>query len=94
MSFVERRLELTTGEEVLVCFLQPEETEYNWRCEYRIEWPDRQRCFYGFGIDAVQALYIAMCMAHADLLSSAESKAGTLRWLGQRDFGLPVAHVP
>jgi hypothetical protein len=29
--------------------------------------------------------------AHADLLSTAESKAGLLTWLGARDLGMPLA---
>jgi hypothetical protein len=32
-----------------------------------------------------------MQMAHAQLLTSPEGKAGELRWLGEEELGLPVA---
>jgi hypothetical protein len=91
--FIERRLELTDGREVIIRFLQPVQDvrQDSYRCEYIIDWPDRRRSFYGFGVDAVQALVVAMCNSHAELLSSPEGKAGTLQWLGNRDLGLPLA---
>ena len=64
MSVLERRLTLTTGGEVIVHFLEPEEVDEDcWRCDYRIQWPDRQRRFHGSGVDGVQALKHAMCNA-------------------------------
>src|ERR1700676_1126403 len=91
--YIERRLELTDGREGIIRFLQPVEDvgQDSYRCEYIIDWPDRRRTFFGFGVDAVQALIVAMCNSHADLLSSAEGKAGTLQWFGKRDLGLPSA---
>ena len=91
--YVERRLELTDGREVIIRFLQPvqEVGLDSYRCEYIIDWPDHRRTFYGFGVDAVQALVAAMCNSHADLLSSPEGKAGALQWLGEHDLGLPLA---
>ena len=91
--YVERRLELTDGREVIIRFLQPVQDvgESSYRCEYTIDWPNRQRTFYGFGVDAAQALIIAMCNSHAELLSSPEGKAGALQWLGEHDLGLPLA---
>lgn len=51
---------------------------------------DRQCTFHGFGVDSVQALTIAMQIAHAELLTSAEGKSGALSWLGEADLGLPL----
>jgi hypothetical protein len=91
-NFVERRLEFTTGGEVVLRIFQPKEDDANtYRCDYEIEWPDRRRSMYGFGVDAMQALVGAMCNAHADLLSSPEGKSGALRWCGMTDLGLPLA---
>jgi hypothetical protein len=91
-TFIERRLELKgKAEGVIVRFLRPVVDEEDYRCDYKIIWPDRERTFHGFGVDEVQALISAMQNAHADLLSTAESKAGLLTWLGARDLGMPLA---
>lgn len=89
--FVERRLELRDGGDVIVRFFRPLPRDVDFCCDYQISWPDRERRFHGYGIDSVQALWAAMCNAHAQLLSSPESKAGRLLWLGVRDLGLPLA---
>jgi hypothetical protein len=90
-AFVERRLELEGTAGVLVRFLKPVQDEEDYRCDYSILWPDRERKLSGFGIDEVQALLSAMQNAHAELLATSESKAGRLTWLGERDLGLPRA---
>ena len=90
-TFIERRLELEGTAGVVVRFLKPVQDEEDYRCDYQIVWPDRERTFHGFGIDEVQAVLSAMQNAHAELLATAESKAGRLTWLGERDLGLPLA---
>ena len=72
--FVERRLQLSDGAEVVVRFLLPVDDGTCHLCNYTIIWPDRERNFHGAGIDGVQALLHAMCNAHADLLASREGK--------------------
>ena len=89
--FVDRRLQLTNGEEVVVRFLAPVDDGTCHLCNYRIIWPDRERSFHGAGIDGVQALLHAMCNAHAELLASPEGKSGAIRWLGMEKLGLPLA---
>jgi hypothetical protein len=88
--FAERQLELSDGSAVIVRFFRPEPREVDHCCDYQISWPDRERRFHIYGIDAVQALILAMQAAHADLLSSPEGKSGLLLWLGERDLGLPL----
>jgi hypothetical protein len=90
-AFIERRLELKGTQGVVVQFFRPVPDRGDYRCEYKIIWPDRERTFYGMGIDEVQALILAMQNAHADLLSTPESKAGLLTWCGERNLGLPLA---
>jgi uncharacterized protein DUF6968 len=90
-AFVERRLELTTGGEIVVRLIQPEPVGNDWRCDYRITWPDRERHFHAFGIDGLQALILGLQMVHATLLASPEGKAGQLTWLGEPDLGLVAA---
>jgi hypothetical protein len=91
-TFVERRMELAGGKEVIVRFFRPVEQDGgHYHCAYKIIWPDRERAFYGAGEDGVQALLLAMCNAHAELLASPEGKRGALRWCGETDLGLPLA---
>jgi hypothetical protein len=90
LVFVERRLELNSIGEVTVQFFRPEPDDRAYRCAYQIKWPDRERRSFGAGIDAVQALILAMCKAHVELLVSPEGRAGMLTWSGTRDLGLPL----
>jgi Domain of unknown function (DUF6968) len=87
--FIERSFELGS-ETVIVRFMRPEPSTVDYECRYKIVWPDRERNFHTFGVDEVQALTGAMQMAHVDLLTSPEGKAGLITWLGQRDLGLPL----
>jgi hypothetical protein len=88
--FIERQFELGDSASVVLRFLRPQPDGNDYRCTYQITWPDRERSAYGMGIDAVQALLLAMQMAHVYLLASPEYKAGALRYLGERDLGLPL----
>lgn len=62
----------------------------DWRCDYRIAWPGREVDGHAMGIDAVQALNLALQTAHIDLLLSPEGQGGELRWLEMVDLGLPL----
>jgi hypothetical protein len=88
-TFIERTFELGS-ETVIVRFMRPERSTVDYECRYKIIWPDRERNFHAFGVDEVQAMTLALQMAHVDLLTSPEGKAGRITWLGQRDLGLPL----
>lgn len=90
MSFIERQFELSDGAQVVVRFHEPVADQDDFRCDYEIAWSDAARKSHGFGVDAVQALLMAMQKAHIDLLASAHAKAGKLTWLGNHDLGLPL----
>ncbi|WP_412033468.1 DUF6968 family protein [Mesorhizobium sp. CO1-1-8] len=77
--------------EVVCRFQRPIRGDEDCRCDYQIVFPARKRAFRAFGIDEVQALLLAMQMAHAYLLVSDEYKNQGLTWLGMRDLGLPLA---
>jgi hypothetical protein len=64
------------------------------RCDYEIAWPDQKRVFHAYGVDAVQALILALRMVHAELLTPPEGRGGQIRWLGSNDLGLPPPHSP
>ncbi|MFC5742010.1 DUF6968 family protein [Dyella tabacisoli] len=88
--FIERRLTLQNSGEVCVRLFRPTLDDVDYRCDVHIDWPDRQQRLHVFGIDAVQALFLAMQCAHAELLASPEHGSRTLTWLGGYDFGLPL----
>jgi hypothetical protein len=89
-DFISRRFELSDAAEVTVCFQRPVPDEHDFRCSYEIVWPDRLQASKAFGVDPVQALLLAMQKVHIQLLTSSESRAGRLRYLGERDLGLPL----
>jgi hypothetical protein len=88
-TFIERTFEFGS-EKVTVRFMRPERSAADYECRYKITWPDRERNFHAYGVDEVQALTLALQMAHVDLLTSPEGKAGLITWLHQRDLGLPL----
>lgn len=92
-AFIERRFELGENAEVIVRFGRPVRDTQDFYCEYEIEWPDRKERHRAFGIDQVQALLLALKIAHAMLVSSPEGKRGELRWLGTDDLGLPTSDL-
>lgn len=61
----------------------------DWRCDVRIDGKLR----YAMGVDAVQAMWLALCLAGAELYSSKAYKAGELLWHGGADLELPVPEI-
>ena len=89
MAFVERTFSAPEGE-VLAHFEAPYLApggEY--RCRWRIQWPNRNSSQETAGIDSIQALMLAMRRARLDLEESDYFKAGTLTYLDQTDLDLP-----
>src|SRR5579875_3274989 len=65
--FIERRFELL-DEEVVLHFNRPFlAPTRDYRCDWRVRWPDRDESSYAHGIDAIQALLLAMRSAHSRL---------------------------
>ncbi|TIV06284.1 MAG: hypothetical protein E5V94_12565 [Mesorhizobium sp.] len=92
VSFIQRTFSVD-GDEVTCRFFSPEpEDGGDFLCWYEIGWPEGSRTFRARGIDAVQALLLAMQMAHADLLSERERHGRQVLWLDQRSLGLPIAN--
>ncbi|MFK0688258.1 DUF6968 family protein [Mesorhizobium sp. IMUNJ 23033] len=92
VGFVQRTF-LVDGREVTCRFSQPEAEEgRDFQCRYEIGWAEGPRSRKACGIDEVQALLLAMQMAHADLLSARESNGRQVSWLDQQSLGLPVAN--
>jgi hypothetical protein len=93
-TLIERRFELGEASEVVMRLSLPVQCDADFRCDYEIAWPDRKRVFCAFGVDAVQALVLALGMVRAELLNSPEGRGGQIRWLGSDDLGLPLSGSP
>jgi len=92
VGFVQRKF-LVDGRQVTCRFFQPEpKEEQDFQCRYEIGWTEGPRSRKAYGIDEVQALLLAMQMAHADLLSARENNGREVSWLDQRSLGLPLAN--
>ena len=68
-----------------------EENGGHWVCRYEIEWPDHTVKRFGVGIDAVQALVLALQIIGAELYTSPAHEAGRLSWAEGSGYGFPLA---
>lgn len=88
-AYVERRFQSARGE-VLAHF----ETPYlapsgEFRCRWRISWPDCEHSREAAGIDGIQSLMLAMQTVRMELVESELYRAGNLTYLDQSDLDLP-----
>ncbi|HCK84179.1 MAG TPA: hypothetical protein DHW63_06590 [Hyphomonadaceae bacterium] len=56
----------------------PEPDQIDWRCAYRIEWPGHEFRSRAIGIDAWQALQLAMYIVPSQIFSTADFKQGRI----------------
>lgn len=87
----ERTFEVVDGGEIRVSVFQPElNPTGDFGCEIEVAWPDQRaptrRAIYG--IDALQALQLALRHIPAVLEGSPEGKAGRIRFAGSSELGL------
>jgi len=69
---------------------RPDDISNNYFCPIEIVGPiTNSRTLVG-GVDAVQALWLALEMAGMQLLITEERKAGKLTWLDHLDLGFPL----
>ncbi len=63
-----------------------------WGCRYDVGWPDGFRSKTAWGVDGIQALYIALGMIGAEIYTSNYHKSGDLYWdKPGTGYGFPVA---
>ncbi len=89
-----RQLDLADGRKVTITIGKPEPfpDDVNYYCPYQIIGIKRDKVRYAGGVDAVQALQLALKMIGADLETSDEARAGVLSWKGgskKSDLGFP-----
>ena len=77
--------------EVYIRLVRPEDDNGMWICRYEIDWPGQKRSYFAGGVDAFQALILALQMIGAELYMSEYHKTGSLGWFERyRGYGFPV----
>jgi hypothetical protein len=95
MIIAQRTLKILTGAQagsaVLIVVHMPSKDGDGWSCIYEIGWPERPRKSQGAGVDAVQALNIAMQKIGIELYLSSYHAQGSLEFQGTgKGYGFPV----
>ncbi|MFN3944765.1 MAG: DUF6968 family protein [Allosphingosinicella sp.] len=86
--FVERSF--TQGSDTVRCtFFQPVSHAQDYSCRFEIAWPDGAVERTVWGVDAVQALLLAMRSAHDALRLKAQAQGLPLTWFDSLALGLP-----
>lgn len=84
-SSVEREME------VEIEVYAPVHGDRDWSCTYEIAWPDGPRRGYGYGVDATQAMLLALQAIGTDIYTSDYHRSGRLRWEQPgRGYGYPL----
>ena len=89
----ELRVMGASGELVVpVRLYRPEQSGQAWSCSCEIDWPDGRSASAAFGLDAVQALTLALQMIGAKIYTSEAHRTQRLRWTepGQ-GYGFPIS---
>src|SRR5262249_47811353 len=96
MIIASRVLKVVAGDEeteVPVRFFAPGPgwNGIDWLCRVEIDWPERTRTAEIHGVDAVQALELALKFAGVEVYASGYHEARTLVWLEPGEgYGFPV----
>ena len=94
MKILERILHYSSARgniEIPISIDLPVQGDRDWSCLYRIDWPDGPYTGAGYGVDATQALLLAMQAIGTDIYTSDYHRSGRLRWLDPGDgYGFPV----
>lgn len=96
MTIAARMLKLrrTTGDiEIPVRIFAPEQQDMDWSCRIEIGWPEGMRAIAVSGVDAVQALELAMKIIGVHLYTSDHHASGNLMWEEPgKGYGFPVTN--
>lgn len=95
IAIATRDLDLAKGKKVIITIGKPEEFPDGgggFYCPHQITGIGNERVRYAGGVDAVQALQLALIMIGAILYTSKEAKSRTLSWIGGQngDLGFPL----
>lgn len=94
MIIATRVLLLREGErdlEVPIRIHAPREDGECWMCDYEIDWPHETWRRYAAGLDAVQALVLALQKIGTELYTSEYHQSGRLMWVDpSQGYGFPL----
>ncbi|MGE0034658.1 MAG: hypothetical protein AB7S93_03405 [Xanthobacteraceae bacterium] len=77
--------------EIPVRIFAPEQEAASWSCKFEVDWPDGMVTMSAGGIDAVQALDLALKMIGAQIYASDHHASGKLMWEAPgKGYGFPV----
>jgi hypothetical protein len=77
--------------EILIRLFAPEPAEVDWSCRFEIDWPDEKLSRFAVGVDAAQALQLALRMIGVQIYASDHHASGKLMWLEPgKGYGFPV----
>ena len=78
--------------DVQVRLYMPEQDDQAWICKYEIDWPTGAKRSVARGVDAVQAILLALYKIGIEIYTSDYHRAGELLWLARgRGYGFPVS---
>jgi hypothetical protein len=88
------KLRRTTGEiEIPIRIFAPKQEANSWSCKLEVDWPDSTLAMAAGGVDAIQALHIALQIVGAQIYASDHHASGNLMWLEPgKGYGFPVPY--
>lgn len=87
---ISRTYELKEDGKVTLSVFKPRSDGDDIVCDFKITGLSKDIESYAFGIDEIQAVFLALTKASNFLYTSEEYKLGELKWLNSLDLGLPV----
>jgi|TARA_Y100000815_G_scaffold236192_1_gene229268 hypothetical protein len=87
--FVERIFKID-GQNVACRFYRPTQDGTDFSCRYTINLLGKPKERHSYGVDAIQALLLAMKKAHIELLLLRDQKGLRVEWLNEENLGLPL----
>lgn len=88
---IARRVFKIDGQQAECRFYRPKDDAGSFFCRVQIDWPEGTKNKRAGGVDEVQALLLAMMLAHTDLLAARNMDGRVIEWLDSQSLGLPVA---
>jgi len=77
--------------EIPIRIFAPEQQEVDWACQIEIGWPEGTFSKAIYGVDAAQALQLALQLIGVQIYTSAHHASGKLTWLDSgKGYGFPV----
>jgi Domain of unknown function (DUF6968) len=95
MEIASRTLILRNGKdhiEIPIRMFTPKQQEPRaWSCRYEIDWPEGKEIREAWGVDSIQAMFLALQAIGSDIYTSTYHRSGNLYFEAPgRGYGFPV----